>query len=115
LAKPEWGAKRLCQSCATKFYDFGRLPIVCPKCGSEFDPESVLKSRRRAPAKVAKAVKVTPVPVKQEEDLEVKDTDEEDIDLEDDAEDDDSVIEDTSDLGDDEDVPEVVVGDSDED
>jgi len=114
LAKPEWGAKRLCQSCATKFYDFGRLPIVCPKCGSEFDPESVLKSRRRTPAKVAKPAKVAPAPT-EEEDLEIEEADEEDIELEDDAEDDDSVIEDTSDLADDEDVSEVVVGEGEED
>jgi uncharacterized protein (TIGR02300 family) len=36
VAKPELGAKRQCQSCATKFYDLGRDPIVCPKCGTIF-------------------------------------------------------------------------------
>ncbi len=36
MAKPELGAKRQCQSCATKFYDFNRDPILCPKCGAAF-------------------------------------------------------------------------------
>ncbi len=36
MAKPELGAKRQCQSCATKFYDLNRDPIVCPKCGAIF-------------------------------------------------------------------------------
>jgi len=114
LAKPEWGTKRLCQSCATKFYDFGRSPIVCPKCGSQFDPESVLKSRRRPPPKAPKAAKPAPAPA-EEEDLELEEAEDEDLDLEDDSDDDDSVIEDTSDLGDDEDVSDVVVGEDDED
>ena len=30
MAKPEWGIKRVCQSCATKFYDLGRSPIAYP-------------------------------------------------------------------------------------
>jgi len=114
LAKPEWGTKRLCQSCATKFYDFGRSPIVCPKCGSQFDPESVLKSRRRPPPKAPKVAKPAPAPA-EEEDLELEESEDEDLDLEDDSDDDDSVIEDTSDLGDDEDVSDVVVGEDDED
>ena len=48
MAKPEWGIKRICQSCATKFYDLGRSPIACPQCGARFDPKALLKS---APAK----------------------------------------------------------------
>ncbi|MDE0810635.1 MAG: TIGR02300 family protein [Alphaproteobacteria bacterium] len=51
MAKSEWGIKRVCQSCATLFYDFAKSPIVCPSCGAAFDPEAVLKSRRnRVPA-----------------------------------------------------------------
>jgi uncharacterized protein (TIGR02300 family) len=46
VAKPEWGVKRVCQSCAAKFYDLGRSPITCPKCAAPFDPEALLKSRR---------------------------------------------------------------------
>ncbi|HEM46397.1 MAG TPA: TIGR02300 family protein, partial [Alphaproteobacteria bacterium] len=49
MAKPEWGTKRICQSCGAPFYDLRRDPIVCPKCGTVFDPEAVLKSRRTRP------------------------------------------------------------------
>jgi uncharacterized protein (TIGR02300 family) len=46
LANPELGAKQICPSCQSKFYDLGRRPAVCPKCGTQFDPEEALKSRR---------------------------------------------------------------------
>ena len=36
MAKPDLGAKRQCQSCATKFYDLNKDPILCPKCGAIF-------------------------------------------------------------------------------
>ena len=50
MAKPEWGTKRSCQSCGARFYDMRRAPIVCPKCNAVYDPEAVLKTRRgRAP------------------------------------------------------------------
>ena len=45
MAKPEWGKKRLCLACNTKYYDFNKSPIICPSCGSEFDPDIYLKSR----------------------------------------------------------------------
>jgi uncharacterized protein (TIGR02300 family) len=34
VARPELGTKRQCGSCAAKFYDLHRSPIVCPKCGT---------------------------------------------------------------------------------
>jgi len=46
LANPELGAKQICPNCQSKFYDLGRRPAVCPKCGESFDPEEALKSRR---------------------------------------------------------------------
>jgi uncharacterized protein (TIGR02300 family) len=49
VAKPELGAKRHCQSCATKFYDLNKDPIVCPKCGTIFQVAAL----SRAPARVA--------------------------------------------------------------
>ena len=60
MAKPEWGVKRVCQSCAVKFYDLNRSPITCPKCAAPFDPEALLKSRRSRPPPV-KATKPEPV------------------------------------------------------
>jgi uncharacterized protein (TIGR02300 family) len=46
LANPELGAKQICPTCSTKFYDLGRRPAACPKCGAEFDPEEALRNRR---------------------------------------------------------------------
>jgi uncharacterized protein (TIGR02300 family) len=46
LANPELGAKQICPNCQSKFYDLGRRPAACPKCGTEFDPEEALKTRR---------------------------------------------------------------------
>ena len=46
LANPELGAKQICPNCQAKFYDLTRCPAHCPKCGTDFDPEEALKSRR---------------------------------------------------------------------
>ncbi len=46
LATPELGAKQICPNCQAKFYDLGRRPAVCPKCGTSFDPEEAVKNRR---------------------------------------------------------------------
>ena len=47
MAKPELGQKQVCPNCQAKFYDLGRRPAHCPKCGTEFDPEEALKLRNR--------------------------------------------------------------------
>jgi len=46
MSKIELGVKRRCVSCSTKFYDFFKTPILCPNCGTEFDPDQLLKSRK---------------------------------------------------------------------
>lgn len=46
MAKAEWGMKRICHNCGTRYYDMSRSPIICPNCGTGFDPEAFLKSRR---------------------------------------------------------------------
>ena len=51
MATKERGVKRNCQECGAVFYDLLNDPIICPKCGSEYDPEAILKSRKtRLPA-----------------------------------------------------------------
>ncbi|MEQ8964573.1 MAG: TIGR02300 family protein [Azospirillaceae bacterium] len=63
MAKPEWGAKRICHHCGTRYYDMRRDPIVCPSCGTKFDPEAFLKSRRtRAVAAEEPRPKAAPKP-----------------------------------------------------
>ena len=49
VAKPEWGTKRICPSCGTRYYDLLHGPVICPKCATPFDPEAFLKSRRARP------------------------------------------------------------------
>jgi uncharacterized protein (TIGR02300 family) len=46
LANPELGAKQICPNCQAKFYDLTRRPATCPKCGTVFDPEEAVRSRR---------------------------------------------------------------------
>ena len=68
MAKPEWGGKRTCQSCGVKFYDFLRDPITCPACGTRFEPEAALRTRRSRAEPRAEAAKVkAPVPAFDEE------------------------------------------------
>jgi len=46
MAKLEWGRKRTCPSCNTKYYDLNKSPIICPSCGSEFNTDLLLRSRK---------------------------------------------------------------------
>jgi len=50
MVKPEWGTKRTCPKCATRFYDLGKdSPVTCIACGVLWDPEPVLKSKQPLP------------------------------------------------------------------
>ena len=47
MVKAEWGIKRTCPKCGTRFYDLGKEdPVVCISCGVAWDPEPVLKSKQ---------------------------------------------------------------------
>jgi len=97
VAKAEWGQKRICPNCSTRYYDMKKNPPVCPSCGTAFDPEILLRTRRgRAAPKAAAAVAVVipdevEIPVAAGEEAE------------------DAVIEDAEELGEDGAVEEVVV------
>ncbi len=125
LAKPEWGTKRICQSCGARFYDFGRSPIVCPACGAVFDLEVLNRTRRARPSSRAVAVAAEETGANEAEllgpdaDLDVDDDVEVEEDeavavADDDAEEDESLIEDASELGDDEELSDVIESDIDE-
>jgi uncharacterized protein (TIGR02300 family) len=50
MVKPEWGTKRTCPKCATRFYDLGKEePVSCIACGNNWVPEPVLKSKQPMP------------------------------------------------------------------
>ncbi len=84
-----------------------RDPIECPKCGAVFDPEAILKSRRGKPVEETPA-KPEPAPEAKEDILDSDDG--EDV-L---GDDDDDVLEDASDLEDD-DMSAVIEADKDDD
>jgi uncharacterized protein (TIGR02300 family) len=123
VAKPEWGVKRVCQSCATKFYDLGRHPIACPKCGTRFNPEALLKSRRSRPAgaskpSMAQTGSVHPGKTEPEETTAVglgADLGEDGETGTEASENDDSVIGDASELGESDDVVDVAITDDEDD
>ena len=50
MVKPEWGTKRTCPKCSTRFYDLGKEdPVHCIECGTDWIPEPVLKSKQPMP------------------------------------------------------------------
>ena len=56
MIKPEWGTKRSCPKCATRFYDLEKdNPVTCINCGNAWEPEPILKSKQPLPFEVVKA------------------------------------------------------------
>ena len=49
MVKPELGTKRVCPSCAIKFYDLLKDPIECPACSATFVADPILPSKNDAP------------------------------------------------------------------
>ncbi len=102
MVKPEWGAKRACPKCNTRFYDLTKdEPVTCIACGYAWMPEPMLKSKQTTPFEQAKPAAQT------EGGADGVDAVDEDLDL-DAAED--SEAEDV-DLGDDDDIAAVVTND----
>src|SRR3546814_13756097 len=64
MIKAEWGTKRSCPKCATRFYDLTKDdPITCINCGYAWVSESVLKSKQPMPFEEAqKPAKVVAEP-----------------------------------------------------
>lgn len=104
LAKPEWGIKRVCQSCGALFYDMKRTPILCPSCGTPFDTEQAVRMRRNRPSPVKEAA---PAADDAEEGVELEDGVIEDMD----DDEDEDILEDASDLGDDDEIEVIKKGD----
>lgn len=99
MANPAWGIKRVCQSCATVYYDMKKNPPVCPNCATKFDPEALLRSRRgRTLPDEPAAPQEDKRPQDELEVLEDAELEDEDL-LEDGDEEDDTLIEDASELG----------------
>jgi uncharacterized protein (TIGR02300 family) len=72
MVKPEWGTKRTCPKCGTRFYDLGKEdPVTCINCGIAWDPEPVLKSKQPMPFDAPK--KEVEVDEKEDSDLAAED------------------------------------------
>ncbi len=93
MAKPELGQKRICVSCAARFYDMTKVPAVCPKCGTE---QPIEQPRPRRGGNVVDVRKPKKAAVAEEADGDA----EPEVEGEEAEE---GVLEDTSDLEDDED------------
>lgn len=59
MAKAEWGSKRECPSCGTRYYDLGKEPPVCPRCGTEFTVATQKAGYQAPPPPVEKPEKAT--------------------------------------------------------
>lgn len=97
MAKVDLGMKLTCESCGARFYDLNKQPGICPKCGAANARPVIFKASRRPTAEEREkanlaAHKAPPKALPDDEDdLAADDADDEDED----------VIEDTSDLGED--------------
>ncbi len=104
MVKAEWGTKRACPKCNSRFYDLTRdEPVTCIACGYAWVPEAILKSKQTMPFEQAK-------PAAESEGGSAVDAVDEDIDL-DAAEDAEAP---DVDLGDDDDLGTVVTTGEDE-
>ncbi len=103
MAKPEWGTKRSCPKCGTRFYDLGKDdPVTCIECGEEWHPEPVLKTKQ-------------PIPFEEEKKKDVEpDTDLGDDDLDIDVDEDEDSPDNEVDLGGDDDLGVTTGGDDDD-
>lgn len=90
MAKAEWGTKRICQSCSARFYDLKRAPPVCPVCGTVQAPEP---PARYSGGKAARKPAAVPVPAPVDAEVEIEGIE--------DVVADDEIIEDASELGED--------------
>lgn len=63
MPKDEWGVKRICPTCSTRFYDLRHDPLTCPNCGAVFALESLTAVKARA----LRPEKVKPEPVDMED------------------------------------------------
>jgi uncharacterized protein (TIGR02300 family) len=82
MPKDEWGAKRVCPNCSTRFYDLRHDPMTCPACGAAFTLDSLtaVKTKTVRPEKV----KPEPVDIEDLPDIDGEDVIADDDDLADD-------------------------------
>ena len=106
MVKAEWGTKRACPKCGTRFYDLTKdEPVTCISCSYAWEPEPILKSKQPLPFEAAK----TAAPVAEAADSDLGD---EDLDIG--ADDEEPSPDDDVDLGGDDDLGVEAPGSDDE-
>ncbi len=76
MIKAEWGTKRQCPKCATRFYDLTQDdPVTCINCGHSWVPEPILKSKQTLPFEAAKVAAPEAEPALEADDLDLADAD----------------------------------------
>ena len=106
MTKPEWGMKRKCLSCGASFYDMKKKVFTCPKCGKKYNAEEMQAAKLQAALNSASNIKALQEQLDEEDivasavgDIDFQDTDDANEDL----------LEDPSELSDDDhDVAEVM-------
>lgn len=113
MSKAALGQKRVCISCAAKFYDLNKTPILCPKCGTVYDASAVVKTRRARAVAEDKPVKKKVPKLAEVVDADIPGVDVDAVVADDEEEE--GVIEDASELGEDEDDMAEVIENVDDD
>jgi len=88
------GTKRSCPDCSTKFYDFNKDDLVCPKCSAKIDPHR-LASASAIPKRAKSNKENAEEALMESEDIVVAGS-EEAFESVEDLDDDDDVVEDTN-------------------
>jgi uncharacterized protein (TIGR02300 family) len=76
MPNPEWGVKRACPHCATRFYDLASDPATCPSCGNRYSLDALTLKRARpdrVEPKATTAAGLARAPVADEDDILVVD------------------------------------------
>ncbi len=84
MPKDEWGVKRLCPHCNSRFYDLQRDPMTCPECGHTFTADSLVSGRGRTMISEKVAAKPADLDVDDLSEGEDLDDDSSDSDIDDD-------------------------------
>ena len=118
MGKDKWGTKRQCQACDSKYYDMNKAPGICPNCETVFEAKSAkalaADAVRAAPPAAAKRLADAadlddPKKASKNEPDDAVSPDGDTADDADDDDDDEGLIEDPSELGEDEDDVAVAV------
>ena len=113
MTKPEWGDKRTCPKCGTRFYDLGNSdPVSCIDCGAQWVPEPILKTKqpimRDEPEEAEKEEASEDSDEKTADDLDIPADLDVDVEDDDDSDDNDDVLVDVSLDDEDSDVNDII-------